>query len=330
MTTVESIVYPAEWEKQAATWLAWPSHPDNWGGARKAAIEDFYTTLIATISRFQTVCVLVPYHWKPPAPVAGRFLNLRHIPQFFEIPTNDIWIRDYGPFFIRHNKALAMVKFEFNAWGGKFPPWTQDNAVPVLLSRALGTALYRYSPILEGGAIECNGDGIALTTAPCLFGRTRNRDSRLVERTIMGALGLRSLLVLPNGIPGDHTDGHIDNVARFVGKSRVVMSDGYPGFDENRQLIEAELKKYYDSVQIDTLPLPPQRQLGKEVLPASYANFIFVNGGLIVPLYNCAQDAVAMDYFKSVFPEREVMGLDCSLVIEEGGSLHCLSKQQPG
>jgi agmatine deiminase len=321
--------YPAEWEGQLATWVAWPVNGQNWG-SRKAEIEEFYTKLITTISRFQTVCALVPFRWEPSGKVARAFQNLLHIPQFFETPTNDIWIRDYGPLFVKQGRETSVVKFEFNAWGGKFPPWTQDNAVPIALARALGMALYRYNPILEGGALEMNGDGLCLTPRPCLYGKNRNRYTpRLVEKTLLGALGLDSLVVLERGLPGDHTDGHIDNVARFVSKTRVVMAGPYPGFAENKKQIETALRARYADAQVDVLPLPPQRQLGSETLPASYMNFIYANGAVLVPTYGCPQDAEALAYFASVHPDREVLGIDCSLVIEEGGSLHCLSKQQP-
>jgi len=332
-----NVRYPAEWEPQAATWLTWPSNAQNWD-SRRAEIEAFYLALIETLSQFQTVCVLTPYGWKVPAG-AERLRNLPHSPRFFEIPTNDIWIRDYGPLFVKQGPHTMAVKFEFNSWGEKFPPFVLDNAVPIALSRMLGCTLTRCSPILEGGALEFNGDGLCITTEDCLVGARRNHQTqrKAVERSLKESCGLRSLLVLPGGLHGDHTDGHIDNVARFVAKDRVVMastsdasSPNYEILSENNSLIKKWLTSFYPEARVDTLPLPPQRVLDNgEVLPASYMNFIYANGALIVPTYACPEDEDALRYFRSVYPDRKVIGIDCRCVIEEGGSLHCMSKQQP-
>ena len=332
------IRYPAEWEEQSATWLTWPSNALNWD-SRRTAIEAFYGRLIGLVSEFQPVCVLTPYSWKLPVAVAESLRNLPHSPRFFEIPTNDIWIRDYGPLFVKYGPHTAIVKFEFNSWGEKFPPYVLDNAVPVALSRLLGCAIFRYKPILEGGALEFNGDGLCMTSLDCLVGDHRNPASaqQAIEKILMEACGLKSLLVLPGGLHGDHTDGHIDNVARFVAPGRVVMastqdpsSPNYEVLKENHRLISQWLSAHYTDAQVDQLPLPPQRSLENgEVMPASYMNFIYVNGGLIVPTYDCPEDEVALKYFRSIYPDRKVIGLDCRTVIEEGGSLHCMSKQQP-
>jgi len=330
--------YPAEWEAQAATWLTWPSNAQNWD-ARRNEIEAFYLKLIETISNFQPVCVLTPYGWTPPESVAKQLRNLPHSPHFFEIPTNDIWIRDYGPLFVKYGSHTTIVKFEFNSWGEKFPPWILDNAVPIALSRLLGCAIFRYKPILEGGALEFNGDGLCITTEDCLVGLHRNPPSQrqAIEKILTEACGLKSLLVLPGGLHGDHTDGHIDNVARFVAPNHVVMahtddktSPNYATLVENHRQIQSWLTQFYPDARVDLLPLPPQRVMENgEVLPASYMNFIYVNGAVIVPIYNCPEDEIALSYFRGIYPDRKVIGLDCNCVIEEGGSLHCMSKQQP-
>jgi agmatine deiminase len=282
----------AEWEEQAATWLAMPINEENWA-PRRERIDAFYSKLIETILKFQPVKVL----------------------DDLKIPHNDIWIRDYGPFFMKD----CIVEYEFNAWGEKFPPWDLDNLVPKKIAELMNLPVKSFPWILEGGAVEFNGDGLCVTTEPCLCGKTRNAADKREEllNDIKTSFNLKSILVLPDGLPGDHTDGHIDNLARFVSKNRIVMAEG---FDAN--LVKNYLQKYYEGVVVDTLPLPA---LGE---PKSYMNFIFVNGGLIVPTYNCAFDEVALDYFKRIFSDREVIGMDCSVPIEEGGSLHCLSKQE--
>jgi agmatine deiminase len=288
--------YPAEWEEQAATWLALPINEQNWA-PRKKQIDAFYSKLIDTISRFQEVKILD---------------NL-------QIPHNDIWIRDYGPFFVERAGKLEAVGYEFNAWGEKFPPWDLDSAVPKKISDLMQIPLKKYPWILEGGAVEFNGDGLCLTTAPCLFGEKRNSAKQEMLKDLKESFGITSLKILPNGLEGDHTDGHIDNLARFAAKNHVVIA---AGFEQEKKEIELWLGEHYEEAKVDVLPLPP-------VLPASYMNFIFANSALIVPLYNCQADSVALEYFKKAFPNREIIGIDCSIPIEEGGSLHCLSKQEP-
>ncbi|MCL2259922.1 MAG: agmatine deiminase family protein [Fibromonadales bacterium] len=288
---MSEVRYPAEWETQAATWLALPINEQNWA-SRRERIDAFYSELISTISRFQPVKTLD---------------NL-------QIPHNDIWIRDYGPFFMGN----CVVDYEFNAWGEKFPPWDLDNSVPEKVAKLMGIPLKKYPWILEGGAVEFNGDGLCMTTAPCLFGKNRNRECPELLDAMKESFGLKSLKILPKGLDGDHTDGHIDNLARFVAKNHVVMA---AGFEREKHEIEAWLCEHYESAKVDELVLPP-------CLPASYMNFIFVNGGLLVPVYNCEADVAALEYFKGVFPDREIVGVDCTTPIEEGGSLHCLSKQE--
>jgi len=291
-------MYIAEWEEQAATWLALPINKQNWD-SRREQIEAFYSKLVETILRFQPVKILDD-------------LKISH---------DDIWIRDYGPFFIKCDGKLSAVSYEFNAWGEKFPPWDLDNAVPEKIAEFLKIPLKKEPWILEGGAMEFNGDGLCLTTAPCLFGEKRNpkeRESELLD-TFKKSLGIKSLKILPNGLDNDHTDGHIDNLARFIAKNHVVMA---AGFEQSKKEIGIWLGEHYEGAKVDILRLPP-------CLPASYMNFIFVNGGLIAPIYNCEADSLALKYFKNVFPDREIIGMDCTVPIEEGGSLHCLSKNMP-
>lgn len=335
-----SFRYPAEWEKQAATWLAFPHNKKNWYGERGEKIRWFYIELIRNISKFQPVNVLVPNKklltYDEKCAVADRPFPA----SFINIKTDDIWIRDYGPFFIKKGNKTVICETVFNAWGAKFPPWKNDNLIPERIAEAFGYPVEKKVPyIFEGGAIEVNGDGLGMTTLDCLVGKNRNEPSDLskVVNGLCKIFGLKALLILPHGLNGDHTDGHIDNVARFVAKDRVVMS-----FDTNKRsenskilseakyLIETFLKVHYGkSAKVDTLPLPPQRKLDDgQILPASYMNFIYVNGGLIYPKYKCTNDSVAKKYFESIYPDRKIIGMDCRTVIEEGGSLHCMSKHE--
>ncbi|MCK9182182.1 MAG: agmatine deiminase family protein [Fibrobacteraceae bacterium] len=333
------LTYAAEWEKQKAIWLSFPHNKTNWNGERKKKIREFYFNLIGIVSRFQQANVLVPQWWETPKALAKEYAKAAFKPKFIKIQTNDIWIRDYGPLFVyNENGVEKVVKFGFNAWGAKFPPWDKDEVVPYKIAQKKKFAVKEYPYIFEGGAIEVNGDGLGITTLPCLIGKNRNPKPELkhIEASISEALGLKDLLVLPEGLCGDHTDGHIDNVARFVAKNRVAMAwendqnkPNYKRLQRIRTILETWLKRHYgDNAKVDTLPLPEQKMLGKETLPASYMNFIFLNGALIYPLYDKNCDATAHNYYKKRFPERDVIGIDCSTIIEEGGSLHCMSKQE--
>ena len=332
--------YPAEWEDQKATWLSFPHNAQNWSGERGVKIRKFYIDLIRTISDFQPVNVLVP-NKNFLTDAEKKSLEGSAFPVNFPvIKTDDIWIRDYGPFFVKKGKKTVVSEAVFNAWGAKFPPWKNDNQIPARIAKATGYDEGKKIPyIFEGGAIEVNGDGLAITTLDCLVGKNRNKPEDLskIIKSICETLGLKSILILPQGLNGDHTDGHIDNVARFVAKDRIVMawddnmkSANARVLTEANYLIKTWLKAFYgEKSQVDSLPLPPKRKLPDgQILPASYMNFIYVNGGLIYPKYKCKNDSVAQKYFESVYPDRFVIGLDSRTVIEEGGSLHCMSKHE--
>ena len=335
-----AIRYPAEWEEQKATWLSFPHNQENWHGERGKKIRKFYIDLIRTVSDFQPVNVLIPSK-NFLTPKEQRALEGTSFPvNFAVIKTDDIWIRDYGPFFVKKGRKTIVSEAVFNAWGAKFPPWKNDDKIPSRIAKAFDYTEGKKIPfIFEGGAIEVNGDGLGITTLDCLVGKNRNKHEDLskIIKAISETLGLRSLLILPHGLNGDHTDGHIDNVARFVDTKRVVMawdssmkSKNAKILTEAKFLIETWLKAFYGKdAKVDTLVLPPQRKLPDgQILPASYMNFIYVNGGLISPKYKCTNDDVAQKYFESVYPDRFVIGLDSRTVIEEGGSLHCMSKHE--
>ena len=335
-----SVRYPAEWEKQSATWLAFPHNKTNWYGERGVKIRKFYVELVRNITEFQPVNLLLPSKNFLTDEEKVALANRPFPVNFIVIKTNDIWIRDYGPFFMKKGNKKVVVETQFNAWGAKFPPWGLDNAIPQKIAAKMGLPLIESVPyIFEGGAIEVNGDGLGITTEDCLVGKNRNDVKHLnkVAKALRKAFGLKDLLVLPHGLHGDHTDGHIDNVARFVAKDRIVMcmadnkrSPNAPILSEAKFIIEKWLFRHYgESAVVDKLPLPPQRVLDDgQILPASYMNYIYVNGGLIFPKYKSPNDAKAKKYFESVYPDRKVIGIDCRTVIEEGGSLHCMSKHE--
>lgn len=330
---------PAEWENQKAVWLSFPHNAQNWRGKNRERIFAFYFELIEICSRFEPVNVLVEKDFSLPDDVRRNLAKARFRPKFIPVETDDVWIRDYGPFFVYGDDGKERIfKFGFNAWGRKFPPWTLDENVPFEIGKRQKLPVEESPYIFEGGAIEVNGDGLGITTLPCLTGKHRNPETERekVEESIREALGLKDLLVLPQGLAGDHTDGHIDNAARFVSKTRIAVawesdrnSPNFRALSQNKSLLESWLKKHYGpEAEIDKVQIPTQKRLGRGTLPASYMNFIFLNGAVVFPKYEKDFDEKAEAYFKSAFPDRQVVGIDATSVIRQGGSLHCISKQE--
>ena len=318
--------YPSEWEKQKAVWLSWPHNEKEWGRGRLGELEKFYISLISTILRFQDVNLIFPNvetHCNASLP------NGAHKLKKIIIPNNDIWIRDYGPFFVETCHGMSLLDFGFNAWGEKFPPYDLDNNVPKEIATYLGMEIESYPMILEGGALDFNGDGIVLTTEECILNKNRNKNltKEKAENLIKSAFNINEIIWLKRGLIGDHTDGHIDNVARFIGKDKILISCANKD-NENYEHLQRSKKLLEERFEVIDIPLPEVKDKKGNNLPASYINFIFVNGGIIVPTFKSKTDDGALEIFHKLFPDRIIIGFDCSLLIEEGGGLHCMSKQE--
>jgi agmatine deiminase len=256
-----------------------------------------------------------------------------------DIPTNDAWCRDHGPIFLVDGKEPALVDWEYNAWGGKYPPFDFDNAVPQRIAAIQKRRVFSPGIVLEGGAIENNGRGVLLTTERCLLNPNRNaglsRDK--IEGYLRDYLSVEKILWLAHGdIPGDDTDGHIDQLARFVNPTTIVAAvatdDTDVCFDELQAMWE-ELTKLTDvegePFTIVPLPIPSPKFVGEQRLPCSYCNFLIVNGGVIVPQFNDPADAVALQTLQRLMPDREVVGSPSLDLIWGLGSFHCMSQQEP-
>jgi agmatine deiminase len=259
--------------------------------------------------------------------------------RLFPHPTNDVWCRDHGPTFVRHPETgeRAMVDWTFNAWGGKFPPWDLDDAVPAHVAESLGMRRFPRDFVCEGGAIEVDGAGRVLTTESVLVNPNRNPGwgRKDVERELRTCLGVADVLWLPSGLEGDDTDGHIDTLARFVGPGRVLAAVSLDPADpdhavlaRNRAcLVEAGLD-VVDLPQPALIPAPAGWR--EDRLPATYANFLLVNGAVWVPTYGPARaDDTACGVIADCFPDRQIVRFDCREILLEGGALHCLTQQQP-
>ena len=330
---------PAEWEPHAATWLAWPHKEDSWPG-NFAPIPAVWVEIVRALVASERVSILVDdaaaatgvRDLLRAAAVSDRAVSL------CEISTDDAWIRDYGPIFITRQAELAAVKWRYNAWGGKYPPWDLDDTTGEKICAALGVPVFRPGIVLEGGSIDVNGQGTLLTTEACLLNPNRNPQlgREQIERHLRDYLGIRHILWLGRGIAGDDTDGHIDDLARFVNPTTVVTVVETNPRDENFEVLQANYQRLLAMTDQDgrplrviTLPMPRATSYKGQRLPASYANFYIANGVVLLPTFNDPNDAVALQTLQEVFPQRRVVGIHATEMLWGLGAIHCVTQQQP-
>ena len=330
--------WPAEWEPQEAVWFSWPHRDDIWPQSL-TALEQTFAQLINTAAQFQKVCI------NASAELHSRIVQCLDSLESIELynhPTNDVWCRDHGATFVLRGDQLHAVDWSFNAWGGKFPPWDLDDAIATQMAKATGASHYRSPLYLEGGAIEGNGNGVVLTTEAVALNPNRNPhwNKAMVEQELKQTLGAETIFWLPRGIEGDDTDGHIDDLTRFVAEQALVTSielnsqgPNYSTLAENRERLEDLRCPSGSKIEIIDLPMPEPistDQWRLPVLPASYANFLILNQAVLVPTFNQAKnDDRALGIMRECFPQRQVIGLDCRDILFEGGAIHCLTQQQP-
>jgi len=332
---------PAEWERHEATWLSWPhstvTFPD------LAAVEDTYIKFISALYGSEQIELLVR------DTVTGEMVRERlrtegpgdsHV-RYRVTEYADVWIRDYGPTFVV-NPAIsqaAMVQWEFNAWGGKYENLIRDGTIPVVMNDWLRLPVFRPGIILEGGSVDVNGRGTVMTSRSCLLNPNRNPEltESDLESLLNEYLGTDHVLWLDKGIEGDDTDGHIDDFVRFTGPSTVVCAYENNRNDENYRILRENydtLKKSTDQdgnlLTVVKLPMPGRVSGGDLRYPASYTNFFIGNSVVIVPVFNDPHDKDALDRLKSLFPGREVIGINAMAMVEGYGTFHCASQQQPG
>lgn len=337
---------PAEGSPQEAVWLSWPvDDPRHWGGAKRDLMQAKFAEIAAAISRFEPVRINA--EGASHESIREACNRARAVPErveLFDHPHNDVWCRDHGPIFVKHRETgeVAVTDWGFNAWGGKFPPWDLDDRIPRRVAEALGMRRFEGGMILEGGAIEVNDAGQLLTTEAVLL--NPNRNPRLskedIERKLRDGLGVSEILWLRQGIEGDDTDGHIDDLARFVDTTTVLACIDPQGSSSNRAVLEENLSRLRSfhatngrPFEVVEIPLPEACEVPGwrlPVLPASYVNFLLVNDGVLVPTFRQARnDDRAIGMLRELYPDREVVGIDCLDLVEEGGTLHCISQQQP-
>jgi agmatine deiminase len=325
---------PAEWEPHEGTWLGWPHEKSDWPG-KFAPIPFVYGKIIARLSRFERVHILVASasEARLAERVARREGAVMANVDCHICPTDRSWVRDTAPIFtVDGAGGLCATDWHFNGWA-KYPNWAQDDAVPEFVAGVLGCK--RVVPkargkrvVLEGGSIDVNGVGSLLTTEECLLSPIQARNPHLtreeIEAVLCGHLGLDRVIWLLNGIEGDDTHGHVDDLARFVSANTVVVATHNARKDPNVAAL-----KGIPGLEVVPLPMPDPVYYDGQLLPASYANFYIGNGQVLVPTFNDRHDRVALTLLSKLFPDREVVGIDCTDLVLGLGTLHCMTQQQP-
>ncbi|HXX55035.1 MAG TPA: agmatine deiminase family protein [Methanoregula sp.] len=331
---------PAEWEPHAAVWLSWPHNRNTFADLR--AVEDAYIGFIRAIHLSERVELLVPgavLNRQVRARLREAGLDLSRI-TLHTVEYRDIWIRDYGPTFVlnRPMERLAMVRWEFNAWGNKYPAMVPDGKIPLILNRRLEQPVFAPGIVLEGGSIDVNGRGSVLTTRSCLLNPNRNPhlSADELEEYLREYLGVTNVLWLGDGIIGDDTDGHVDDLARFVGPSTVVCAyenniadANYPALHDNYEILRQSADERGRPLSVVKLPMPAPVTSEGERLPASYTNFYIGNTVVVVPTFSDPRDAEAIAILQNLFPGRKVTGVDARALVEGYGTFHCATQQQP-
>jgi agmatine deiminase len=332
---------PPEWAPHQATWFSWPHNPDTWPGVLADA-ERALAGAVAALTEGEVVHINV-LHERHERHVAGLLAgkaNLERV-RLHRQPTNDAWCRDHGAIFVTRpggDPPLLALDFGYNAWGGKYPPFNLDDAMPRNMAGLLGVPFRTVDMILEGGSLDVNGAGTLLTTEQCLLNPNRNpRLSRgEIEQRLRENLGVTQVLWLGEGIVGDDTDGHVDDLTRFVAEDAVVTvveddpaDENFAALRDNRERLAAMRLADGRPLRVIELPMPEPVVRGDERLPASYANFYIGNRVVLLPVFGCPQDEEAAATLSWCFPGRRVVPVNCRDIVVGLGTLHCLTQQVP-
>ncbi len=333
---------PAEWEKHEATWLAWPHNLRTWPESHLRIVRETYFRILEALTPREHVHLLVQNTAqikRLTGKCRKRRIKMKNL-IFHAVATADAWIRDYGPIFLRDRRgAKAWTKWTFNAWGGKDAEHFADNKVFGSSQKLVPLPCFFTGMILEGGSVDVNGKGACLVTESCLLNPNRNTQfSRSdVEEKLRNYLGVTEVVWLAGGLAGDDTDGHVDNIARFTAAKTVVAvfephrrDAHYPALNENWRRLSQWTEEKGKGWRLARLPLPARSlTLEKKILPASYANFYIANETVLVPSFNDPHDTIAAGILTELFPGRKIVSIDCRALVTGGGSLHCITQQEP-
>ncbi len=357
---------PAEWEPHLGTWLAWPHNKEHWPGKFEPIPLVFAKIAYALAAAGEKVFICVN-NAVMEASARSVILSLskdgmENI-QFFHIQTNTSWMRDHGPIFVKEisssfpgatrwrretseesgsagseRSRAYILDWIFNMWGGKYPPWDLDDVVPQKIAAQLKIPMVEPGIVLEGGSIDVNGKGTLLTTEQCLLNKNRNPhlNRAQIEKYLHDFLGATNVLWLKEGIVGDDTDGHIDDIARFIDPQTIVCTLEQNHSDANYEILQKnfrDLKKMKDqdgkSFRIVPIPMPDPVVYEGQRLPASYANFYIANKAVLIPTFGCKKDEEIIKIFTQLFPMRKIVGIDCRDLVWGLGTIHCSTQQHP-
>jgi len=326
---------PAEWEKHQGTWLSWPKDPSTFPGEILRRVEATYEKMVKSLARGEDVHILVD-DAKEAARVGAMLGSVERV-SFAQIRTVDVWTRDYCPIYVK-GQDLALVKWKFNAWGEKYEDLKPDDEAGNRVADSTGLMVFRPNLVLEGGSVDVNGTGSLITSEQCLLNRNRNptESRRDLEKALEDYLGARNVVWLKNGIEGDDTDGHVDDIARFVGQKRVVVGVEPDESDSNHEVLERNLHIIEEAVdekgrslEVTEVPMPERLSSEDGRLPASHLNFYIGNDVVLVPTFGGRSDALAVKTVEQAFPDREAVGIDCRALVFGLGTLHCVTQQIP-
>lgn len=334
---------PAEWETHEATWLSWPHKEASWPG-KFTPVPAIFAELTKRLTASELVRINVAdedFAERVRVELRKADVDLNRVTFHFN-PTNDAWCRDHGPIYVtrtsNNKRERAINDWGYNAWGNKYPPYDLDDVVPTRIAREFNEPLFLPDIVMEGGSLEVNGKGTLLTTESCLLNPNRNPHltKAQIEQYLRDYLGVTNILWLGNGIVGDDTDGHIDDLTRFTAADTVVTvveddptDENYAPLKENHERLQTMKDQDGNAFRLVTLPMPGAIYYDEQRLPASYANFYIANTSVLVPTYRHANDARALATLQELFPTRRVIGIDCTDLIWGLGALHCVTQQQP-
>jgi agmatine deiminase len=330
---------PAEWERHDAIWLAWPHDNETFPELRK--VESAYCDIIQAIHRQERVNLLVcddVMRTFAAASLGKAGVDPARV-HFHVREYADVWFRDYGPTFLvnREERSLAMVNWRFNAWGERYPELVADDGIPLALNNTLKIPVFSPGIVMEGGSIDTNGKGCLITTEQCLLNANRNPglSREEIEDYLYEYLDVSHVIWLKSGIAGDDTDGHVDDVARFVDERTVLcaieddpLDENYAALQENYRILKGSSDQDGNPLRVIRMPMPG-RVGDEQRYPASYMNFYIGNGVVLVPVFGHVHDQVALALLGELFPERRIVGIDCNAMVAGMGAIHCISQQQP-
>ncbi len=330
---------PAEWEPHEATWLAWPKDPLTFPQGIIDRVEATYVRMIEELASGERVNLLVD-DLETSKRVDGMISRGRSNLEIIVLKSADVWMRDYGPIFVKSKESIGATKWIFNAWGNKYDELKNDDETGAKIAVRSGFHVFQPKIVLEGGSIDVNGIGSCLTTKQCLLNSNRNPGLTQgeISRYLRDYLGVTNPLWLDSGIEGDDTDGHVDDIARFVNQDTVVCmreedpnNPNYDALKRNYELLRHARDQDGRSLNVVPIKMPGQVISQEGPLPASYANFYIGNACVLVPIFGGERerDREALRTLESFFPKRKVVGINCEALVYGFGGIHCVTQQQP-